>query len=72
MEALFVAWSLSLAAGAQPGSLYRAERKMDSQVVAAHGDDVVVLLWHQRGRNGMEMFYFDTAPVAKFLAKAQH
>src|SRR5215469_6287666 len=27
-----------------------AERKMDPQVVAAHGDDVVVL-WHQRGRS---------------------
>jgi len=25
------------------------ERKMDAQVIAAHGDDVVVL-WHQRGR----------------------
>ena len=65
---------------------------MDPQVVAAHGDDVVVL-WHQRGRSGdgdsideevlglyhfregklarAQMFYFDTVPVATFLAKAQ-
>ena len=66
---------------------------MDPQVVAAQGDDVVVL-WHQRGRSAAgdsideevlglyrfsagklaraQMFYFDTVPVADFLAKAQH
>ena len=72
--------------------LTETERQMDPQVVAAHGDDVVVL-WHQRGcsrggesideevlgfyrfRDGKlvraQMFYFDTVPVANFLAKAQ-
>src|SRR5215467_6851008 len=35
----------------QPLQPTEAERKMDPQVVAAHGDDVVVL-WHQRGRSG--------------------
>ena len=77
----------------QPLQPTEAERKMDPQVVAAHGDDVVVL-WHQRGRCGdgdsideevlglyhfregklarAQMFYFDTVPVADFLAKAQH
>ena len=77
----------------QPLQPTEAERKMDPQVVAAHGDDVVVL-WHQRGRSGdgesideevlglyrfregkladAQMFYFDTVPVANFLAKAQH
>jgi ketosteroid isomerase-like protein len=66
---------------------------MDPQVIAAQGDDVVVL-WHQRGRSAAggsieeealglyrfregklaraQMFYFDTVPVANFLAKAQH
>jgi ketosteroid isomerase-like protein len=66
---------------------------MDAQVVAAHGDDVVVL-WHQRGRTTQgdildeevlglyhfrqgklaraQMYYFDTAPVAKFLERAKH
>ena len=70
-----------------------SERKMDAQVVAAQGDDVVVL-WHQRGRSAAgdsideeviglyrfcdgklaraQMFYFDTLPVANFLAKAEH
>jgi ketosteroid isomerase-like protein len=68
-----------------------AERKMDASVVAAKGNQVVVL-WHQRGvssagerfdgevlglyqfRQGKlaraQMFYFDTAAVANFLAKA--
>lgn len=77
----------------QPLQPTEAERKMDPQVVAAHGNDVVVL-WHQRGlsaagdrideevlglyhfREGKlaraQMFYFDTVPVAEFLAKAQH
>jgi ketosteroid isomerase-like protein len=77
----------------QPLQPTEAERKMDPQVVAAHGDDVVVL-WHQRGRSGVgesideevlglyrfregklaraQMFYFDTLPVADFLAKAKH
>jgi ketosteroid isomerase-like protein len=77
----------------QPLQPTEAERKMDPQVVAAHGDDVVVL-WHQRGRSGdgesidervlglyrlrdgklarAQMFYFDTVPVADFLAKVQH
>jgi len=72
--------------------LTETERQMDPQVVAAHGEDVVVL-WHQRGRSGdgesideevlglyrfregklarAQMFYFDTVPVASFLAKAQ-
>ena len=76
----------------QPLQPTEAERKMDPQVVAARGDDVVVL-WHQRGcsrdgesideevlgfyrfRDGKlvraQMFYFDTVPVANFLAKAQ-
>ena len=67
------------------------ERKMDARVVAACGDEVVVL-WRQRGvtpagnrfdgevlglyqlREGRleraQMFYFDTAAVAEFLAKA--
>ena len=35
----------------QPLQPTEAERKMDPQVIAAHGDDVVVL-WHQRGRSG--------------------
>jgi len=34
----------------QPLQPTEAERKMDPQVVAARGDDVVVL-WHQRGRS---------------------
>jgi ketosteroid isomerase-like protein len=77
----------------QPLQPTEAERKMDPQVVAAHGDGVVVL-WHQRGRSAAgesideevlglyrfrdrklaraQMFYFDTVPVADFLAKAQH
>ena len=77
----------------QPLQPTEGERKMDPQVVAAHGDDVVVL-WHQRGRSGggetideevlglyrfregklarAQMFYFDTVPVASFLARAQH
>jgi ketosteroid isomerase-like protein len=68
-----------------------AERRMDPRVVAAHGDDVVVL-YHQRGvdRHGRrldqevlgwysvaddkfaraQMFYFDTAAIAAFLADA--
>lgn len=68
------------------------ERKMDARVIAADGEDVVVL-WHQRGvgsngtrfdgevlgmysfREGKlaraQMFYFDTAAVAKFLAEAR-
>jgi hypothetical protein len=49
-----VASSRSLVAGAQPWQPLQStegERKMDPQVVAAHGDDVVVL-WHQRGRSG--------------------
>ena len=76
----------------QPLQPTEAERKMDPQVIAAHGDDVVVL-WHQRGlsaagdrideevlglyrfREGKlaraQMFYFDTVPVANFLAKTQ-
>lgn len=67
------------------------EKKMDARVIAANGDEVVVL-WHQRGlspagerfdgevlglyrfREGKlaraQMFYFDTAAVAKFLANA--
>ena len=94
MEELFGASSRNLAAGAllwQPLQPTEAERKMDPQVVAAHGDHVVVL-WHQRGRSGVgesideevlglyrfregklaraQMFYFDTLPVADFLAKA--
>src|SRR5689334_8203637 len=69
-----------------------AERRMDPRVIAAHGEDVVVL-WHQRGlsprgarideevlgmyrfRDGKlaraQMFYFDTAAVAKFLSEAR-
>jgi ketosteroid isomerase-like protein len=69
-----------------------AEKRMDAHVIAARGDEVVVL-WHQRGRTpsgerfdqevvGMyrfregklaraQMFYFDTAAVARFLAQAQ-
>ena len=65
---------------------------MDARVIAAQGDDVVVL-WHQRGRSAIgesideevlglyrlrdgklaraQMFYFDTVPVANFLAKVQ-
>ena len=35
----------------QPFQPTEAERKMDPQAIATHGDDVVVL-WHQRGRNG--------------------
>lgn len=35
----------------QPLQPTEAERKMDPQVIAAKGDDVVVL-WHQRGRGG--------------------
>lgn len=68
-----------------------AERRMNARVVAAGGDEVVIL-WHQRGvsptgerfdgevlglyqvREGKlaraQMFYFDTAAVASFLAKA--
>jgi ketosteroid isomerase-like protein len=64
---------------------------MDPRVLAAHGDDVVVL-YHQRGvdRHGRrldqevlgwysaaddkfaraQMFYFDTAAIAAFLADA--
>ena len=34
----------------QPPQPTEADQKMDPQVVAAHGDDVVVL-WHQRGRS---------------------
>ena len=34
----------------QPLQPTEAERKMDPRVVAAHGNDVVVL-WHQRGRS---------------------
>lgn len=77
----------------QPLQPTESERKMDARVVAAQGNDVVVL-WHQRGRSAAgdsideevlglyrfrdgklaraQMFYFDTAPVANFLAKAQH
>ena len=33
----------------QPLQPTESEKKMDAQIVAAHGDDVVVL-WHQRGR----------------------
>jgi len=66
-----------------------AERRMDPRVIAAAGDDVVVL-YHQRGINGTgrrfdqevlgwytvdggkfaraQMFYFDTATLAAFLA----
>jgi ketosteroid isomerase-like protein len=76
----------------QPLQPTEAERRMDPRVVAAHGDEVVVL-WRQRGRTidgdsldeevlGLyhfgegklaraQMFYFDTAPVARFLAKAK-
>jgi len=76
----------------QPWQPTETERKMDAQVVAAHGDNVVVL-WHQRGRTtdgdsldeevlGLyhfregklaraQMFYFDTAAVARFLTKAK-
>lgn len=71
----------------------KAEKKMDARVIAAHGEDAVVL-WHQRGLNpkgnrfdgevlGLytfrdgklaraQMFYFDTAAVAEFLADARH
>lgn len=67
------------------------EKRMDPRVVAASGDEVVVL-WRQKGvsaagdrfdgevlglyrlRDGKltraQMFYFDTAAVAAFLAKA--
>lgn len=77
----------------QPLQPTEAERKMDPRVIAAQGDEVVVL-WHQRGRSAAgdsideevlglyhfrdgklaraQMFYFDTAPVAQFLARAQH
>ena len=77
----------------QPLQPTEAERRMDPQVIAAQGDDVVVL-WHQRGRSAAgdsideevlglyrfregklaraQMFYFDTVPVANFLAEAQH
>jgi ketosteroid isomerase-like protein len=77
----------------QPLQPTEAERRMDPQVIAAQGDDFVVL-WHQRGRSAAgdsideevlglyrfqegklaraQMFYFDTVPVANFLAKAQH
>ena len=77
----------------QPLQPTEAERRLDPQVVAAHGDDAVVL-WHQRGRGDggesideevlglyrfregklarAQMFYFDTVPVASFLARAQH
>jgi ketosteroid isomerase-like protein len=73
----------------QPLQPTESERKMDAQVIAAQGDDVVVL-WHQRGRCAAgqsideevlglyrfrdgklaraQMFYFDTVPVANFLA----
>jgi ketosteroid isomerase-like protein len=66
-----------------------AERRMDPRVIAAAGDDVVVL-YHQRAVNGAgrrfdqevlgwytvdsgkfaraQMFYFDTAALAAFLA----
>jgi len=76
----------------QPLQPSESERKMDARVIAAQGDDVVVL-WHQRGRSAAgesideevlglyrfrdgklaraQMFYFDTVPVANFLAKAQ-
>jgi uncharacterized protein len=76
----------------QPLQPTAAERSMDAQVVAAHGDDIVVR-WHQRGRTAnadtldeevlglyyfregklarAQMFYFDTAAVAKFLANAK-
>src|SRR5215831_3213305 len=76
----------------QPLQPTESERKMDARVIAAQGDDVVVL-WHQRGRSAAresideevlglyrfrdgklgraQMFYFDTVPVANFLAKAQ-
>ena len=68
------------------------ERRMDPRVVAASGDEVVVL-WRQKGvsaagdrfdgevlglyrlREGKlgraQMFYFDTAAVANFLARAR-
>jgi uncharacterized protein len=68
------------------------ERRMDPRVVAASGDEVVVL-WRQKGvsaagdrfdgevlglyrlREGKlaraQMFYFDTAAVAAFLARAR-
>ena len=74
----------------QPLQPTEADRKMDAKIVAAQGDDVVVL-WHQRGRTprgdsldeevlGLyhfregklaraQMFYFDTAAVARFLAQ---
>ena len=76
----------------QPLQPTESERKMDARVIAAQGDDVVVL-WHQRGRSApgesideevlglyrfrdgklvrAQMFYFDTVPVANFLAKVQ-
>ncbi len=76
----------------QPLQPSETERKMDAQVVAARGDDVVVL-WRQRGRTTdgdsldeevlgfyhfregklarAQMFYFDTAAVARFLANAK-
>jgi len=76
----------------QPLQPTESERKMDARVIAAQGDDVVVL-WHQRGRSATgesvdeevlglyrfrdgklaraQMFYFDTVPVATFLAKAR-
>jgi ketosteroid isomerase-like protein len=76
----------------QPLQPTESERKMAARVIAAQGDNVVVL-WHQRGRSAAgesidaevlrlyrfldgklaraQMFYFDTVPVANFLAKAQ-
>jgi uncharacterized protein len=76
----------------QPLQPTESERKMDARVIAAQGEEVVVL-WHQRGRSAAgdsideevlglyrfrdgklaraQMFYFDTVPVANFLAKAQ-
>jgi ketosteroid isomerase-like protein len=92
-------WPRSLYGGSRPGwdetwlplQPTAAERKMDPRIVAA-SEDVVVVLWHQRGvsqtgdrfdgealglyhlRDGKlaraQMFYFDTAAVAGFLAKA--
>lgn len=69
-----------------------AERRMDPRVIAASGDEVVIL-WRQRGRSttgerhdsevlGLyrlrdgrllrgQMFYFDTAGVLAFLARAR-
>jgi ketosteroid isomerase-like protein len=69
------------------------ERRMDPSVVAANGDEVVVL-WRQRGLSpsgeqfdgevlGLyqirdrklaraQMFYFDTAAVAAFLARSMN